>query len=104
MATYENDRHFCGLPINDECVSLSRSQRNYDRKYDEKHCYVRRRIGISFEHARSPARIRSVTFTKLRAHVALPTSDPSVTSEENTYKAGARAPTSSHHPRWERER
>jgi hypothetical protein len=39
MATYENDGHVCGLSINDECVSLSCSQRNYDRKNDEKQCY-----------------------------------------------------------------
>jgi hypothetical protein len=55
MATYENDWHFCGLPINDECVSLSCFQRDYDRKNDEKQCYVRRRIGRSFEHDGSPA-------------------------------------------------
>jgi hypothetical protein len=55
MATYENDGHVCGLSTNDECVSLSCSQRNYDRKNDDKQCYVRRRIGGSFEHDRSPA-------------------------------------------------
>jgi len=55
MTTYENDGHFCGLPVNDEGVSISCSQRNYDRENDEKQCYVRRRIGKSFEHDGPPA-------------------------------------------------
>jgi hypothetical protein len=55
MATYENDGHFRGLAINDECVSLSCSQRDYGGKNDEKQCYLRRSIGRSFEHDGSPA-------------------------------------------------
>jgi hypothetical protein len=55
MATYENDGHFCGLPVNEECVSISCSQRDYDRQKDEKQGYVRRGIGKSFVHEGSPA-------------------------------------------------
>jgi hypothetical protein len=54
MATYENDGHFCRLPIKDERVFLSCPQRDYDRKNDEKQCCVRPRIGRSFEHDGSP--------------------------------------------------
>jgi len=54
MATYENDGHFCGLPVNDEGVSISCSQGDDDRENDEKQCYVRGRIGKSFEHDGSP--------------------------------------------------
>ena len=53
MATYENDGHR-GLPVNDECVSISCSQRDYDRENDEKQGYVRRGIGMSFMHDGSP--------------------------------------------------
>ncbi len=39
-------------------ISVCRSaalRRDHDRKNDEKQCYVRRRIGRSFEHDGSPA-------------------------------------------------
>jgi hypothetical protein len=55
MIAHKNDEHFCGLPIKDERVSLSRAQRECDRKNGKKQYYFCRPNGLFFDHDKTPA-------------------------------------------------